>query len=83
MRLRLGRDVQPLGEARGGGRRWQRAAVDALHVPAGGQLAQVAPHRVLGHAERDHELGGDDLAVALEAAEDLLAALGGQHPCGL
>ena len=51
MRLRLGRYPQPLREARGGGRRRERPAVHALHVPAGGQLTQVPPHGVLGHAE--------------------------------
>ena len=61
----------------------ERPAVHALHQPAGGQLAQVAPHRVLRYAERGDELGRDDLAVALEAREDDLAALGGQHPCWL
>ena len=78
-----GETLEPLVEARRGGRRGQRAAVHALDEPAGGQLAQVAPHRVLGHAERGDQLGGHDLPVALEAAEDHLAAFGGQHPCGL
>ena len=42
----------------------------ALDKPAGGQLAQVAPYRVLGDAELVDELGGDDLPVALEPGED-------------
>ena len=83
MRLRLGSDVQPLREAHRGGRGRQRAAVHALHEPAGGQLTQVPPDRVVGDAELDDELAGHDLPVSLEAGEDLAAAFGGQHSCGL
>ena len=57
--------------------------MDALQQPLLGEVAQVAAHGVLGHAERRDELGGDDLPVALEPPEDRLPALSRQHPCGL
>jgi hypothetical protein len=59
-----------------GGR--QRAAVDALHEAVGGQLAQVAPDRVLRHAELRGQARGNDLAVAAQRLEDRLAALRGE-----
>ncbi len=75
--------MEPLREARGLGRRRQRTAVDALDVPAGGQLAQVAADRVVGHAELDDNSDATTLPSLLEPGEDGLAAFGGQHPCGL
>ena len=45
----------------------ERAAVDALHEPLRRELAQVAPDRVLGHAELVDEPRGDDLPVARRA----------------
>ena len=56
--------------------------MDALDEPLGGELAQVAPDGVLGHAELLHEARGDDLAVARERVEDGLAALGGEERGG-
>ena len=60
----------------------QRAAVHALDEPLRRELAQVAPHGVLGHAELLHQARGDDLAVARQRVEDRLAALGGEERGG-
>jgi hypothetical protein len=57
--------------------------VDALDQPLGRELAQVAAHGVLGHAELGDEVGRDELAVPRETAEHGLAAFGGEHPCRL
>jgi hypothetical protein len=83
VRLGLGRDREPFGERRRRRGRRERATVHALHEPAGRQLAQVAPHRVLRHAEHSDQLRRHDLAVAFEVAEDHAAAFGGQHSCRL
>ena len=56
--------------------------MDPLDEPLGGELAQVAPDRVLGHVQVIHEAGGDDLAVALQRVEDRLAALGREERRG-
>ena len=53
--------------------------MDALDEALGGELAQVAADRVLGHAELLDEAGGDDLAVARERVEDRLPALGAEE----
>ena len=57
----------------------ERAAVHALDEALGGELAQVAPDRVLGDAELLDQARGDDLAVARERVEDRLAALGAEE----
>ena len=51
----------------------------ALDEALRGELAEVAPDRVLGHAELLDEARGDDLAVARERVEDRLAALGAEE----
>ncbi len=61
----------------------KRASVHAQQQPLVGEFTQVASHRVLGHAEARDELGGDDLAVAVQSPEDLLPALSRQHSCRL
>ena len=60
----------------------QRAAVDALDEALRRELAQVAPDRVLRHAELVGEPRRDDLAVVLERGEDRLPALGGEESVG-
>ena len=78
--LRAGARLDPVGERAGLRRGRQRPAVHALHEPLGGELAQVAPDRVLGHAQLVDEPRGDDLAVAVQDREDRLPALGGEKP---
>ena len=75
LRLGLRRGAAPVGERARLRRGRQRAAVDALHQPLGGELAQVAPDRVLRHAELRHEPGGDDLAVARERSRGSTGAV--------
>jgi hypothetical protein len=63
------------------GRERERAAVDALDEPLGGELAQVAPDRVLRDAEVLDQAGGHDLPLPREQLEDRAAALGAEEGC--
>jgi hypothetical protein len=70
--------VAALGERRGV-RHEQCAAVDALAQAARGEVAKIAADRVLGDAELDGEIGGDDSAVPPQALDDAILALARQR----
>jgi hypothetical protein len=55
----------------------QRPAVHPLHQSGAVQLGEIAADGVFGHGEMLAQLGGHDLAVALEDQEDFLPAQGG------
>ena len=57
----------------------QGAAMHALQMAFGRERAQVAANGVFRQAEFGAERGGDDLPVLLQAAEDELLALLGEH----
>jgi hypothetical protein len=63
---------------RGGDR--QRAAVDPLAQPGGGEFAQVAADAVLGDAEFGGDLFGQHFAVGAQHAQQQVAPLADQHP---
>ncbi|KAG9609412.1 hypothetical protein KCV01_g3813, partial [Aureobasidium melanogenum] len=73
--LGVGFHVESLREGRGSGRRRQGAAVHPLQQALGRQFAQVAPDRVLGHAEAIAQFDGHDLSVPLQGVEDRLLSL--------
>src|SRR3954463_9376267 len=53
--------------------------MNAAHQALLRELPQVAPDRILRHAETDHELRGNDPAVTLNRREDRLSALNRQQ----
>ena len=55
--------------------------MDPLQPAVAGEIAQVAPDRVLGGAEFLGEGLRDDLPVGRQATQDELLALGRQHDC--
>ena len=67
---------QALDERVGPGRAGrQRAAVDAAQQPGVGQLLQIAAHGVERDPQPQREIGGADLALGAQPAQDELAAL--------
>ena len=74
----LRRDVvgQALDERVGPGRAGRkRAAVDPAQQPGVRQLLQIAAHRVERHPQPQREIGGADLALGAQPAQDELTAL--------
>src|SRR5690606_7329937 len=62
-----------------GGARRNGPAVDPHEQPLGGELVEVAAHRLGGDVEVDRELGDGHAAARLEQLEDAAPAFTGVH----
>src|SRR3954454_18487445 len=64
-------------------RRRKSSSMHPLKAAFLGQLAKIAPNRIFGNIHLEAHLFSDDLAVLFEQSEDLLLAMGREHPARL